>query len=275
METKEFFDSDLKMLHRLENILDDPVLSAYFRRYMRLSFCEENYMFFVAVQEFKEKNYIKEACTKISPDMDLKQIAYQSAKALYEKFIMVNGAYQINVTMEVRVKLDELFCEGADSSGEIDFDKVFESAQREVFHEMRNGEFMSFKKHVLYNHFIKTHKQKFAQRYFVVGNSMKKVHLADHHIRKLSGLNFDGAKEADKNFSFDCITQQNINEFQQAMQDSGLGDEMRDALLEQSNGYREGGEFKIDFGEADLEEDDEDTTLLCVENSAREDEMEQ
>jgi hypothetical protein len=188
---------------------------------------------------------------------------------------MVNGAYQINVTMEVRVKLDELFCEGADSSGEIDFDKVFESAQREVFHEMRNGEFMSFKKHVLYNHFIKTHKQKFAQRYFVVGNSMKKVHLADHHIRKLSGLNFDGAKEADKNFSFDCITQQNINEFQQAMQDSGLGDEMRDALLEQSNGYREGGEFKIDFGEADLEEDDEDTTLLCVENSAREDEMEQ
>jgi len=67
---------------------------------------------------------------------------------------------------------------------------------------MRSGGFMEFKKHDLFKHFKKAHKQKFMQRRFAVGDSKKRDEHAvlEHYVRKESKFNFE---EASKDTSFD------------------------------------------------------------------------
>lgn len=104
---------------------------------------------------------------------------------------------------------------------------VFDKAQREIFHQMRNGGFMEFKKHDLFEHFKQAHKRKFAQRNFVVGFQPKKEEIKEHYKLKESSLNFDEITDEDKYFDFDAhlknkkldaITKENIKDFEKDMQ---------------------------------------------------------
>jgi len=264
IKTKENYDKDFGLALRLENVLDDPILSAYFRRYMRLSFCEENYLFFMDVELLKKKNYVKEAAKLITRDMNLNDIIRESGRAIYDKYIALDSDYQINVSENVRDQLDLIFKEGSLEPFEVEGPNSFNLAQREIFHEMRNGEFMNFKKHALFNHFTKNHKLKFAQRNFVVGNNSKKLYLLEHHERKTSSLNFDGVRESDKNFSFDAITQQNVDEFEKSMND-GLKKDFQDAFASQN---AELGSINMaELGMEDTDSDDDETEKNVVQEA--------
>ena len=52
-ETKMCYLGDLKAALQLENVLEDPLLAGYFRRFLRLRFQEENFLFFHEVQDLK------------------------------------------------------------------------------------------------------------------------------------------------------------------------------------------------------------------------------
>jgi hypothetical protein len=101
-KTKDDFVTDLNMLLRLENVLEDPLLTAYFRRFLRISFQEENYLFFQDVQDMKVQHYIKAASTEISPDMSLGEILEVTAVKIFDKFIKAGAMFQVNISADVR-----------------------------------------------------------------------------------------------------------------------------------------------------------------------------
>ena len=52
-ETKENYLTELEAAMDFDNVLQDTLLSAYYRRYLRLCFCEENYFFVCEVHDLK------------------------------------------------------------------------------------------------------------------------------------------------------------------------------------------------------------------------------
>jgi len=223
--TKEDYVADLNTATRLENVLEDPLLSAYFRRFLRVSFQEENYLFFRDVQDMKIRHFVKSATPDIDPKMTLDDILAVSATKIYTAYVKEGSMYQVNLSAEIRDKLKESFDSNDIHSG------IFDKAQREIFHQMRNGGFMEFKKHDLFHHFKQAHKRKFAQRHFVVGFQPKKADVKEHYKLKESSLNFDEIAEEDKNFDFeahlqkkklgnlDALTKENIRDFDKEMKD--------------------------------------------------------
>ena len=230
-QTKDSYVADLKVALRLENVLEDPLLSAYFRRFLRVSFQEENYLFFQDVQSMKEKYFVEHASQQICPKMTLDEILEVMAQAIFDKFVKNGSMYQVNISATIRDDIIARF-----GKNEIDA-TIFDAAQREIFHQMRNGGFMEFKKHDLYNHFKMVHKRKFAQRNFVVGFKGKRSGTMEHYRLKESELNFDEVAEKDRNFSFaslettkspivasgelDYITKQNLKDFEKDMKEGG------------------------------------------------------
>ncbi|GMH48749.1 hypothetical protein TrRE_jg8234 [Triparma retinervis] len=219
--TKEDYVADLNTATRLENVLEDPLLSAYFRRFLRVSFQEENYLFFRDVQDMKIQHFVKSATPDIELSMSLDDILSLSANKIFSAYVKEGSMYQVNLSAEVRDKLKESFGNNDIHSG------VFDKAQREIFHQMRNGGFMEFKKHDLFEHFKQAHKRKFAQRNFVVGFQPKKEEIKEHYKLKESSLNFDEITDEDKYFDFDAhlknkkldaITKENIKDFEKDMQ---------------------------------------------------------
>mmetsp|Transcript_10150 Transcript_10150/g.20200 ORF Transcript_10150/g.20200 Transcript_10150/m.20200 type:complete len:583 (+) Transcript_10150:70-1818(+) len=235
-QTKDSYVADLKVALRLENVLGDPLLSAYFRRFLRVSFQEENYLFFQDVQSMKEKYFVKHASDQIGPKMTLQEILEVAAQSIFDKFVKAGSMYQVNISAVIRDEIIEKF-----GKNQIDA-TIFDAAQREIFHQMRNGGFMEFKKHDLYNHFKMVHKRKFAQRNFVVGFKGKRTGTMEHYRLKESDLNFDEVADEDKNFSFathesskktpvvascelDFITKQNLKDFEKDMSKNQREDE--------------------------------------------------
>ncbi len=224
-KTKDNYVQDLNMALRLENVLEDPLLSAYFRRFLRLSFQEENFLFFQDVQDMKVQHYVKAASKEINPDMSLEDILRVSAMKIFEKFVKNSSIYQVNISAEIYSKIHKRIEED-------DFQEdMYDDAQREIFLQMRSGGFMEFKKHDLFEHFKKNHKRKFAQRHFVVGFAPKKNNLPSHYERAESSLNFDEVRSHDKDFCFDThlrnkkasvkldyITAKNVQEFHESFQ---------------------------------------------------------
>ena len=230
-QTKDEFVADLNMMLRLENVLEDSLLTAYFRRFLRLSFQEENYLFFQDVQDMKFQHYIKAASGEISPEMTLADILGVSAKKIFDKFIKAGAMFQVNISASIRDRVIERV-----ETGDIG-ENIYDDAQREIFKQMKNGGFMEFKKHDLFENYKKAHKRKFVQRSFCVGFNVRRP-LLDHHVRKESELNFEELGE-DQKFNFeehlekkkrekekargqdlDYITAQNVKDFDKDFKDS-------------------------------------------------------
>ncbi|GMI35813.1 hypothetical protein TeGR_g5497, partial [Tetraparma gracilis] len=102
MQTRDDYDQDLELALRLENILEDPLLCAYFRRFLRMSFQEENYLFFQDVQDMKIQHFVKAAATEIMSDMTLAEILEVSAMTIFEKFVKAGATYQVNLSAGIR-----------------------------------------------------------------------------------------------------------------------------------------------------------------------------
>lgn len=230
-QTKDDYVNDLNLALKLENVLEDPLLSSYFRRFLRVSFCEENFLFFQDIQDLKEQYFIL-GDAKEETKASMRSLLQETAKKIFEKYIQPGAMLQVNISAGVK---DEINVEILKNVSE---PSIYDAAQREIFLQMRSGGFMEFKKHDLFNHFKQAHKRKFAQRNFAVGFKPKSNKLADpgfsHYRLRRSQLNFDEVAEADKNFSFenhakarrqdlddgpayDMITRANIADFEKDM----------------------------------------------------------
>ena len=108
--TKEAYVADLSTAMRLENVLEDPLLSAYFRRFLRVSFQEENFLFFRDVQDMKIQHFVKSATPDIELSMSLEDILAVSAEKIFTTYVKEGSMYQVNVSAEVRDKLIESKC---------------------------------------------------------------------------------------------------------------------------------------------------------------------
>jgi hypothetical protein len=108
--TKEDYVADLNTATRLENVLEDPLLSAYFRRFLRVSFQEENYLFFRDVQDMKIQHFVKSATPDIELSMSLDDILSLSANKIFSAYVKEGSMYQVNLSAEVRDKLKESKC---------------------------------------------------------------------------------------------------------------------------------------------------------------------
>ncbi|GMH82151.1 hypothetical protein TrVE_jg12996 [Triparma verrucosa] len=237
-QTKEEYVNDLNLALKLENVLEDPLLSSYFRRFLRVSFCEENFLFFQDIQDLKEQYFILEGAEEETKEA-MRPILQGTAKKIFEKYIQPGAALQVNISASVKEDVNK------EVERETIKPSIYDAAQREIFLQMRSGGFMEFKKHDLFNHFKQAHKRKFAQRNFAVGFKPKSNKISEfaHYKLRRSQLNFDEVAEADKNFSFenhakarrqeiddgpdyDMITKANIADFEKDM--GGLGLEMEE-----------------------------------------------
>ena len=106
-QTKDDYVADLNTAARLENVLEDPLLSAYFRRFLRISFQEENYLFFREVQDMKIQHFVKSASPDIDPKMTLDDILTVAANKIFTTYVKEGSMYQVNLSGEVRNKLKE------------------------------------------------------------------------------------------------------------------------------------------------------------------------
>lgn len=210
-ETEDSYLSDLKATLKLENVLVDPLLSTYFRRFLRVSFQEENYLFFRDVQEMKVQYLVKSAAPDVDPAMTLEDILEVSATKIYKQYVEQGSEYQVDLSYTETEKIRNALASKDIHSG------LFDRAQRSVFHQMRNGGFIEFKKHDLFNHFKKAHRNKFMQRYNIVGekplSEVNRHHkrrdlTLKHKLKRDATFSFEEALEEDKAFSFDKYRQQ-------------------------------------------------------------------
>jgi hypothetical protein len=224
-KTREDYEVDLNNSMMLENVLSDQLLSAYFRRFLRLSFQEENFCFFQDVQDMKIQQFVKSASSEITGEMSLQEILEVSAMKIFDKYVKAGAMYQVNVSGGIRDIVVEKISDGKIS------EDIYDDAQREIFMQMRSGGFMEFKKHDLFAHFKKAHKHKFMQRNFAVGDKKKSQKpVFEHNLRKESGFVFEQAmadtsfdldehirnKKGKKTFGnskLDFITAQNVKDF--------------------------------------------------------------
>jgi len=133
VKVRDDFEDDLSMAMKLENVLEDPLLSAYFRRFLRLSFQEENYLFFQDVQDMKQQQYVKAASTEIRPEMSLKEILEVGGKNIFEKYVKSGSMFQVNISAEIRDNIVAKV-EAGDISA-----KVYDDAQREIFMQVSHA----------------------------------------------------------------------------------------------------------------------------------------
>lgn len=55
--TRQEMDDEWKKSLAFDAVFEDSLLSAYFRRFLRIQFCEENFLFCKEVEEYKNGSY--------------------------------------------------------------------------------------------------------------------------------------------------------------------------------------------------------------------------
>jgi len=175
-ETKDDYVGALAQAMDFENIFHDTILSAYFRRYLRLTFCEENYFFLKEVRDLKGKNPLKKRSWmdekrvlqyKENKSLSKEDILKQKVLSISEHYVVDGRKYEVNIPHKVKTNIIEeieagRFC-----------DKLFEKAEIEIMRILRMDSFARFKKHYIWEHLKHAFFVKFSQRNFVVGETIK------------------------------------------------------------------------------------------------------
>eukprot|EP01119_Soliformovum_irregulare_P024063 TRINITY_DN8550_c0_g1_i1.p1 TRINITY_DN8550_c0_g1~~TRINITY_DN8550_c0_g1_i1.p1 ORF type:complete len:241 (-),score=77.06 TRINITY_DN8550_c0_g1_i1:25-747(-) len=86
------------MSTRLEDVLKNPVASDAFLQFLSQSFAEENLLFYNAVEQFKM--------------LGSNQEMIQEAQRIYNQFIELDAAQQINITSDVKKIVDDRIAAG-------------------------------------------------------------------------------------------------------------------------------------------------------------------
>mmetsp|Transcript_21233 Transcript_21233/g.42385 ORF Transcript_21233/g.42385 Transcript_21233/m.42385 type:complete len:530 (+) Transcript_21233:148-1737(+) len=171
-ETKEDYLTELESAMDFSNVLQDTLLSAYYRRYLRLCFCEENYFFVCEVHDLKTAGFKKvrgwmDAVQEDKKDAEGDDEMKNKCLSIYEHFIIDGRLYEVNIPAKIKKELAAKV-----SSGDLSTD-MYNSAEVEIIRFLKHDSFDRFKKHYLFEHFKRSFFVKFSQRNFVVGDQVK------------------------------------------------------------------------------------------------------
>jgi len=162
-ETKADFLEDFKKAMDFDNIFTESLLSAYYRRYLRLTFCEENYFFVQEVYDLKTNQPLKkrwwmdeERIIDIGEDnINFIDVLKQKCLSIYEHYIVDGRKYEINIPDKVKKEI----------KGMVEIDKfdlnMFSKGEMEILRLLQQDTFSRFKKHYIFDHFQKAFFVKF------------------------------------------------------------------------------------------------------------------
>ncbi|GMH49721.1 hypothetical protein TL16_g00591 [Triparma laevis f. inornata] len=175
-ETKDDYVQELKSNSDFAFVWKESILSAYYRRYLRLTFCEENFFFAQECRDLSngEHNRLRSWMTvKKEVEEDKKETNSVSDDlvdrciSIYENYIVEGRKYEINIPSKVKIAIGEKVKAG-------EFNKeMFHEAEVEMGRVLEFDSFDRFKKHYIYEHFKRAFFVKFSQRNFVVGDTVK------------------------------------------------------------------------------------------------------
>jgi hypothetical protein len=179
-ETKDDYLEELTASTDFSFVFRESLLSAYYRRYLRLTFCEENYFFAQEVRDLQngEHNRLRAwmTATKSTPrvvEEDKKETNSDSddlierCVAIYDNYIVDGRKYEVNIPSKVKLAIGEKVKAGEFHKG------MFHEAEVEMCRVLEFDSFDRFKKHYIYDHFKRAFFVKFSQRNFVVGDTVK------------------------------------------------------------------------------------------------------
>lgn len=173
--TKEDYQGDFEKALDFNNIFTESLFSAYYRRYLRLTFCEENYFFVQEVYDLKNNEPLKrrwwiddDRSLNIDPDkFDASRNLKLKCMSIYEHYIVDGRKYEINIPDKAKKEIKELV-----ENGKFDKD-MFARCESEILRLLQQDTFARFKKHYIFDHFKKAFFIKFSHRNFVVGEKIK------------------------------------------------------------------------------------------------------
>ena len=196
-ETKDDYLGALGDALGFENVFHETMLSAFFRRYLRLTFCEENYFFLKEVRDVKSNRAFRrrswmdetrlfqfegEGVEKLSPEEELKQ----KVISVCQHYIVEGRKYEVNIPHKVKLEI----------LAELDADNyhvnMFDKAENEIERILQFDSFERFKKHFIWDHLKRAFFVKFSQRNFVVGETVK----LEQNIERIERQNSLGEKAA-------------------------------------------------------------------------------
>ncbi len=194
-ETKdEYMEAFQKALH-FSNVFKDTMLAAYYRRYLRLTFCEENFFF---IQELKDLQNVNTPLKRRSwmdddniipiDDDNEAAILKQKVISIYHHYIVDGRKFEVNIPGKVKLSVKKDI-----EAGNFYLD-MFKGAEIEIMRVLKHDSFDRFKKHYIFEHFKRAFFVKFSQRHFVVGDMVKGQH--DFNER-LSGSSWAGYSYAE------------------------------------------------------------------------------
>ncbi|GMH48753.1 hypothetical protein TrRE_jg8235 [Triparma retinervis] len=173
--TKEDYVGEFNKALEFNHIFTESLLSAYYRRYLRLTFCEENYFFVQEVYDLKNNEPLKRRWwiddarrLDIDPDKhDTSHILKLKCMSIYEHYIIDGRKYEINIPDKAKKEIKELVESGK-------FEKeMFRKCENEILRLLQQDTFTRFKKHYIFEHFKKAFFIKFSHKNFVVGEKIK------------------------------------------------------------------------------------------------------
>lgn len=114
--TKEDYQGDFEKALDFNNIFTESLFSAYYRRYLRLTFCEENYFFVQEVYDLKNNEPLKrrwwiddDRSLNIDPDkFDASRNLRLKCMSIYEHYIVDGRKYEINIPDKAKKEIKEL-----------------------------------------------------------------------------------------------------------------------------------------------------------------------
>jgi hypothetical protein len=114
--TKEDYVGEFNKALEFNHIFTESLLSAYYRRYLRLTFCEENYFFVQEVYDLKNNEPLKRRWwiddarrLDIDPDKhDTSHILKLKCMSIYEHYIIDGRKYEINIPDKAKKEIKEL-----------------------------------------------------------------------------------------------------------------------------------------------------------------------
>jgi len=173
-ETKDEYLGEFNKALDFNNIFKESLLSAYYRRYLRLTFCEENYYFVQEVYDLKndqplrrrqwmDYDKIAEAGTALNTSEQVKL----KCMSIFEHYIIDGRKYEVNIPDKVKKEIKVMV-----EKGQFDAN-MFQKSEKEILRLLQQDTFARFRKHYIFEHFKKAFFVKFSHRHFVVGEKIK------------------------------------------------------------------------------------------------------
>lgn len=146
-------------------MIQDSTGLAFFKRFLRTQFAEENLFFWLEVAEFKAGHFAAPSTgtvLMVAPGTSPTELMEMRARRLYEKYIVPGAKFEINLPSKIRQLVSDRI---KDNAFELN---MFDECQNEIYALLSMDTFKRFLEHPLFQVYRQTVMRKFPARHYSV-----------------------------------------------------------------------------------------------------------